>query len=257
MGLKVGPYWHVIRFLDHPLLPENTPRDVPKIIKHGISDDGPMHPSSPHVSGPDGVATLLYKMGREDWLQRFLDFKGTENFTLLVGNGVGIWKQLYVKRRGSNAELGFYSSDDLATPAPGTRYAINISGVWRHISTSDLDNSWSSSDAWVRAQGEEFAKHVWYHARWAASHESEGRKKQAKVEDEARKEAKGKAEPEDNSDVEDYIKKMENALNARMEEKRKECRGGCGAQNTELRCSKCKGQTKTIVVVNVNSTTGR
>jgi hypothetical protein len=33
--VKGGPYWHVIRFLDHPLLPTNVRRDVPKIIKHG------------------------------------------------------------------------------------------------------------------------------------------------------------------------------------------------------------------------------
>lgn len=51
------------------------------------------------------VATLLYKMGREGWLERFLDVKGTENFILLVGDGAGIWKQLYVKRRGSNMEV--------------------------------------------------------------------------------------------------------------------------------------------------------
>jgi hypothetical protein len=35
MDYKGGPYWHVIRFLDHPLLPSDTPPDVPKIIKHG------------------------------------------------------------------------------------------------------------------------------------------------------------------------------------------------------------------------------
>lgn len=84
---------------------------------------------------------------------------------------------------------------------------------------------------------------IWYHTRWAASHDvamldwtgvmeeekneartwSEDRKKQA------HKEGKGQAEPEDKSNSEAYLKGMENTLHEHLEKKRKECRGGCGA----------------------------
>jgi len=61
-------YWHVIRFLDYPLLPINVGPDVPKIVKHGkreisfvrtsgtnlgftgISDDGRMQPKAQMVT---------------------------------------------------------------------------------------------------------------------------------------------------------------------------------------------------------------
>jgi hypothetical protein len=122
-----GPYWHVIRFLDHPLLPANAGPDFPKIIKHGksprlrcgivtiifyligiiagINDDGPMHPKSPHVSAPDGAVTLMYKMGREKWLERFLDVSGTYSFKLVMKEEP--WQDLYIQRDGYTAEVSF------------------------------------------------------------------------------------------------------------------------------------------------------
>jgi hypothetical protein len=62
-----------------------------------------MHPLSPHVSAPDGIATLLYKMGREEWLKRFLDVEGTYKFELVMKKSG--WQDLYVKRSGPNVEV--------------------------------------------------------------------------------------------------------------------------------------------------------
>jgi hypothetical protein len=129
--VKGGPYWHVIRFLDHRLLPANAGPDFPKIIKHGkalqgvlrdtlkvdndmagINDDGPMHPKSPHVSAPDGAVTLMYKMGREKWLERFLDVNGTRSFKLVMKRKKP-WQDLYVQRDGYSVEVSFIYSFNL------------------------------------------------------------------------------------------------------------------------------------------------
>jgi hypothetical protein len=59
------------------------------VVKHGGSVFSrlnffptPMHPKSPRVSATDGAATLRYKIGKEDWLKRFLDVEGTHSFDL-------------------------------------------------------------------------------------------------------------------------------------------------------------------------------
>ncbi|KZP33789.1 hypothetical protein FIBSPDRAFT_846955 [Athelia psychrophila] len=188
-------------------------------------------------------------MGREDWLERFLDAKGTDTFTLVVGNTGDVWQPLYVKRHGLNVELGFYSSDGSETPEPGVRYTIISSGEWQPISTSDLGREWGGTYTWVRGQGEAFAKHIWYFKRW--SHEvatidwtgmTEDDKIEARAWSEERKK-KAKAENDSNADdnnTNDNDTKREKYEQA-AEKIRKECRGGCGAQNTEFRCSKCKG----------------
>ena len=72
--------------------------DVP-----GISDDGPMHPKSPRVSAPDGVVTLLYKMGREDWLKRFLDVDAIQDFHLEMSDAP--YQTLYIRRHGRDVEV--------------------------------------------------------------------------------------------------------------------------------------------------------
>ena len=70
----------------------------------GIDDDGPMHPKSPHISAPDGVVTLLYKMGREDWMRRFLDVEGTHKFELVLRYD-GPYEDFYVDRKGRDVEV--------------------------------------------------------------------------------------------------------------------------------------------------------
>jgi hypothetical protein len=107
------------------MLPANSGRDFPKIIKHGkvappsspislrcnwrviagINDDGPMHPQSPHVSAPDGTVTLMYRMGREKWLERFLDVNGTRHFKLVMREEP--WQDLYVQRHGHAVEVSY------------------------------------------------------------------------------------------------------------------------------------------------------
>lgn len=55
-----------------------------------------MHPRIPRVSGPDGVATPLYKMGQEDWLGQFLNVRGADTLTLVdLRRDVDISQQLY------------------------------------------------------------------------------------------------------------------------------------------------------------------
>lgn len=64
-----------------------------------------MHPKSPQVSGPDGAVTLMYKMGREKWLQRFLDVEGTRSFMLVMKEEP--WQDLYIQRDGRAIEVCF------------------------------------------------------------------------------------------------------------------------------------------------------
>lgn len=66
---------------------------MPKLIClfAGIDDDGPMHLQSPHVSAPDGAVALIYKMGREKWLERFLNVDGTRIFKLVMAVKEGFW----------------------------------------------------------------------------------------------------------------------------------------------------------------------
>lgn len=109
--VKPGPYWHVVRFEDHPLCPANAPRDVPKIIKSGISDDGPKHPKCPQVSAADGAATLLHKMGRDDWLEKLLDWKGCDEFGLSMTHETLL--QVYIERHETYVEVSTSTFSDL------------------------------------------------------------------------------------------------------------------------------------------------
>ena len=71
----------------------------------GINDDGPMHPKSPHVSAPDGAVTLMYKLGRHKWLERFLDVNGTRSFKLVMKWEP--WQDLYIQRYGPAGEVSY------------------------------------------------------------------------------------------------------------------------------------------------------
>jgi hypothetical protein len=72
-----------------------------------------MHPKSPGVSGPDGAATLMYKMGKEDWLKRFLDVEGTHSFELQMKHQP--WQDLYIKRQGRDVEVLYLAHSLLPT----------------------------------------------------------------------------------------------------------------------------------------------
>jgi hypothetical protein len=62
-----------------------------------------MHPQSPQVSAPDGAVTLMHKMGREKWLERFLDVNGTRSFELVMKKEP--YQDLCVKRDGRKVEV--------------------------------------------------------------------------------------------------------------------------------------------------------
>lgn len=106
------------------------------------------------------------------------------------------------------------------------------------MATFDFRRGWRRTDAGVRVQGKAFANHIWYFTRWSASHEvatidwtgmTDDDKNEARSWSEERKkhtEAEGDTEDEEDEQ--------------RMKNIYRECRGGCGAQNTELRCSKCR-----------------
>ncbi|KZP12205.1 hypothetical protein FIBSPDRAFT_870537 [Athelia psychrophila] len=61
-------------------------------------------------------------MSRENWLERFLEMKGTITFSdspSIHSTGrpsVRTWQQPRAKKRCSNVEPGFYRYDDLETP---------------------------------------------------------------------------------------------------------------------------------------------
>ncbi|KAJ3481068.1 hypothetical protein NLJ89_g12239 [Agrocybe chaxingu] len=94
----------VIRFLDTELLSASSPEYYPKIIKSGIDEEG-QHPKSPKITGPDGIATLLHRVGRLQLLERLFDVTGTNEYNLRVRTGERYLQDLYVKRRGVDVEV--------------------------------------------------------------------------------------------------------------------------------------------------------
>ncbi|KIM45732.1 hypothetical protein M413DRAFT_24864 [Hebeloma cylindrosporum] len=96
----------VIRFLDTDLLPVSSPEDYPKIIKSGI-DEECQHDKSPNITGPDGIATLLHRVGRPQLLERLLDVAGTQEYDPRVCTGEKYLSDVYVTRRGLRVEIGF------------------------------------------------------------------------------------------------------------------------------------------------------
>jgi hypothetical protein len=112
---------------------------------------------------------------------------------------------------------------------------------------------WGGSDVWVRGQGEAIGKAVWYHSRWSSASkitiEWDGMTADEKeenrvwcdafIEESNKPSEKGKdtdVEGSDTMDMQDHITKMEEQLDA----ERRKCRGGCGAENVNNVCSRCK-----------------
>lgn len=224
-----------------------------------------MHPKSPQVSASDGAVTLLYKMGKEDWLQRFLDVEGTEVFQLVMqGSGQDLHigrnrtevevRFFRISTRGypvdfGNPQISFLTSDYI--PATGVRYRISPTGEWSPVSAADYDDQWGGSLSLVRTRGEAVAKAIWYHQRWSGDNvsvigwtgitEAETADNWAwvatfKQAAEARKDEekeRSRLNPAGEMDFLTMIPKL-------LAEKRKVCRGGCGEKNGKLVCSRCK-----------------
>ncbi|KIM45723.1 hypothetical protein M413DRAFT_442345 [Hebeloma cylindrosporum] len=250
----------VIRFLDTDLLPASSPEDYPKIIKSGIDEEG-QHDKSPNITGPDGIATLLHRVGRPQLLERLLDVGGTQEYDLRVRTGEKYLSDVYVTRRGARVEIGFINSEG-EWAQHGVRYRISPEpegspyriGKWIPISTSDMGCGWGGSDVWVRAQGAAIAKGIWFHklfnrdieVSWSGMSEddkvaltawlkerSEGLAEQRKIGNEEYKARKAKYG--DNHDIAEMKMAMQAYYKLRMA-----CRAECGEQNPKSYCSKCK-----------------
>src|SRR5882762_9751106 len=119
---------------------------------------------------------------------------------------------------------------------------------------------WGGSDVWVRGQGEAIGKAVWYHSRWSSASkitiEWDGMTADEKeenrvwcdafIEESNKPSEKGKDTDVEGSDtMEDHITKMEEQLDA----ERRKCRGGCGAENVNNVCSRCKEVCKSPLFI--------
>ncbi len=93
-----------MRFEDTELLPASSPEDYPKIIKSGIDEEG-QHHLSPEIAGPSGIATLLYRLGRPELLERLLDVEGTHDFDFSMHIESKYFQDSYVRRRGRRVEV--------------------------------------------------------------------------------------------------------------------------------------------------------
>ncbi|KAK0501356.1 hypothetical protein EDD18DRAFT_1278824 [Armillaria luteobubalina] len=160
----------VVRFEDTELIPASSPEDYPKIIKSGIEDTG-QHPLSPAITGPSGIATVLYRIGRPELLERLLDVEGTHSFDFSMHFDSEIFLDSYVHRRGRMVEIGFMNENG-EEANQGVRYLIEDSvppykiGAWKPVSTSDMGSPWGGSEFWVRGHGEAVAKGLWYNEHW-------------------------------------------------------------------------------------------
>ncbi|EEB90229.1 hypothetical protein MPER_11588, partial [Moniliophthora perniciosa FA553] len=249
----------VVRFLDTEILPASAPEDFPKIIKSGIDEEG-QHSKSPAITGPDGIATLLYHIGYPEALKRLIDTQGTKKFNLTVYCQSPYYQDVYVQRHGTLIEIGFVCTATGRLADHGVRYAIQSDpvqrvGKWIPLSTSDVGSSWDGPEDWIRAQGAAVTKGIWFNQHWdqeiidiswsgmstsdkesLAAFMQERRVKLAQKR--AQQEAK---EREEIALIGDSHPNLDTELsNLRYHKSRMECRAKCGEENPELQCSKCK-----------------
>jgi len=158
-------------------------------------------------------------------------------------------------------QIGFINSDGewaqhgvryLISPEPeGSLYRI---GRWIPLSTSDLGSEWGGTEVWVREQGAEIAKAIWFHnhfdrvieVSWSGMTADEKQDLDAWLKDRAERHAeRSKIE----GDEYDARKVKYGANHHRVEEKmgmqayyksRMSCRAECGEQHPKFTCSQCK-----------------
>jgi len=159
------------------------------------------------------------------------------------------------------AQIGFVNSDGewaqhgvryLISPEPeGSPYRI---GRWIPLSTSDLGSAWGGSEVWVRGQGAEVAKAIWFHnhfdrdieVSWSGMTEGEKQELDVWLKERAERHAtRRKIEGEEY----DAREVQYGAKHHRVEEKmgmqayyksQMACRAECGEQHPKFNCSKCK-----------------
>lgn len=98
-------YASQIRFLDHDKFRKDSLPGVPKIIKSGISENMVFHPASPRFTLVDVCVTLLYDMGRDDWIEKMIDVKGTPDFNIKISSEQSYYAPFYCNRSGNNLEV--------------------------------------------------------------------------------------------------------------------------------------------------------
>ncbi|ESK87450.1 mynd domain [Moniliophthora roreri MCA 2997] len=240
----------VVRFLDTEILPASAPEGFPKIIKSGIDEEG-QHPKSPAITGPDGIATLLYHIGYPEALKRLLDTQGTEEFNLRVYCRSRVFQDVYI---------GFVCTVTGRLADHGVRYIIQRDpeqrvGKWVPLSTSDLGSSWDGPEDWIRAQGAAVTKGIWFNQHWdrenidiswsgmsTSDKESLAAFMQERHVKLAQKRAQREAEEREEMNlIGNSHPNIDTELSElRYRKRQMECRAKCGEKNPGLQCSKCK-----------------
>ncbi|KAJ8517275.1 hypothetical protein ONZ45_g5510 [Pleurotus djamor] len=255
----------VVRFLDHPLLPATAPDGYPKIIKSGIDEES-QHKKSPLITPQSGLSTLLYKMDRLDILEKLLDVKNSQDFYMKIVPPDSIFQDIYVRRKGVNAEVGFKDRKG-AEAMHGVRYRIEQAadgyrfGPWVGLATSDAGSAWGGTKVWIDAQGSGITKAIWLHRYWngtladvsftGKSVEFDKTFKQWKEEYTKTVKARKEKESQENETLKANINKEKGGklgdLDLEVEagmikynESRKMCRAGCGIKDAPLTCTKCR-----------------
>ncbi|GLB42927.1 putative adenosine [Lyophyllum shimeji] len=236
--------YYAIRFLDTALLPASSPEGYPKIIKSGIKEEPPVR-NSPAITGPCGIATLLYWIGRPQLLERLFDVDGTESFRLRVHTGRDWLNDIYVKRQGRDVEIGFIVDKLWAQDA--VRYKIEHedgspyrSGKWTPLSVTTHGTEWETDSKSVAVQSAAIAKAIWwwnYHTfpdidvSWSGITTSEEEdlatwllERKVRLAEEAENETSERHEDSPNEYYQDRLA----------------CRADCGEKKPSLQCTKCR-----------------
>lgn len=159
------------------------------------------------------------------------------------------------------AQIGFINSDGewaqhgvryLIAPEPeGSPYRV---GRWIPLSTADLGSDWGGAEVWVRAQGAEVTKAIWFHnhfdrdieVSWSGMTEDEKEDLDAWLKERAERRAersKIKTEEYEARAAKYGFRhhRVEGKMGMQAHYKsRMACRADCGEQHPKFSCSKCK-----------------
>ena len=140
----------------------------------------------------------------------------------------------------------------MAETTKGVRYNVDVSGEWKPVA-SLKDKAWIQSEAKAREMGEKIAKQMWYDERWrdenrVLSFQWTGMNDAQKVEAQAwfstryqrylKEEENEEALPDISSHEFEVL--QERDIKANKKKTRVECHTGCGVENAQFRCQKCK-----------------
>ncbi|KAJ7740254.1 hypothetical protein DFH07DRAFT_839370 [Mycena maculata] len=264
-----------VRFQDTAILPLSSPVDHPKVIESEV--DCNQHPKSPPVTGPDGVATLLHRLGQPGFLERLLDSEGTATFDFRMKPNSDKESDFYIRRNGNEVEIGLVAADsrDETKPTLGVRYDIGPrsrslpyrTGPWHPQSSSSIGSAWGGTATVARQRGSDLARNLWqnFHLQnkkvgtsgravvcidWADMDASDRTKYDAWMAEFLEGVEKGNQE----SKIEYEKLKAEIGVDAILaggfEDYKKtflRCRAECGVEVATMRCSKCHFASQCIL----------